>query len=69
MIENERSEGEKGSLKWIQKVINDRPQILEAELRKCSSIPSTISFRWTSPLREKNFAEYREQRDALKILS
>lgn len=61
MARNENGEGHKGSLKWIQKLVNDHPQILEQELRICFSLPSKIGFRWTSPLREKNFKEYRDE--------
>lgn len=56
----EQGEGKKGSLKWIQRLVNDHPEILERKLRQRFAIPSTITFYWTSPLREKSFAEYRD---------
>ena len=50
--------GNKGSLKWIQKLINERPGLLEARLRQHFAIPADATFRWASPLAEEEFAEY-----------
>ncbi len=46
--------GFKGSLKWIQLLVNDRPGILNQKIRDGASI------RWVSPLKNDDFAEYRD---------
>ena len=48
----EQPEGTRGSLKWIQRAVQEHPQLLQ---------PSAVSpIRWLSPLREDGFAEYRD---------
>ncbi|HUV32749.1 MAG TPA: hypothetical protein VMW31_04185 [Devosiaceae bacterium] len=51
-------EGARGSLKWIQRAVNDRPDLLNAAV---SSVASDIKdIDWRSALRTDNFAEYRD---------
>jgi hypothetical protein len=57
--------GSKGSLKWIQLLVNQRPELLEEELR--ALVGSRESVEWLSPLREDQFAEYRDG-SALELL-
>jgi hypothetical protein len=57
--------GSKGSLKWIQLLVNQRPELVEEELR--ALVGSRESVEWLSPLREDQFAEYRDG-SALKLL-
>lgn len=45
-------EGRKGSLKWIQRAIERRPDLLRPE--------ALAEIRWLSPLRADEFAEYRD---------
>ncbi len=45
--------GSKGSLKWIQSLINSHPQIINTEL-------GFGSIHWLSPLENDEFAEYRD---------
>ena len=51
-------EGTKGSLKWIQVAVNDRPNLIDDAIRKATGLTGAIS--WKSPLRAKDFAEYRD---------
>lgn len=53
-------EGNKGSLKWIQKLVNDHPQVLDREIKSACNIPDTESITWVSPLREDEYTEYRD---------
>ena len=50
-----------GSLKDIQRVVNERPELIAKEL--CNHFKSTDfeTIEWVSPLAEKSFAEYRDQ--------
>jgi len=52
--------GLKGSLKWIQLLINDHPDLLNQRL-------GSTAIDWVSPLKDDAFAEYRD-RDFLKVL-
>jgi len=57
--------GSKGSLKWIQLLVNQRPELVEEELS--ALVGSRESVEWLSPLRKDQFAEYRDG-SALKLL-
>ncbi len=50
----------KGSQDLIQKLINEKPFLLEQEL-KTYKVFKNDKFEWRSPLREKGYAEYRDQ--------
>jgi len=58
----------KGSKKWIQKVINCKPEILNSELKK-TGVYSDQEFCWVSPLKSEEYKEYRDQKflDALDL--
>ncbi|MEQ8482259.1 MAG: hypothetical protein RIC18_16540 [Hoeflea sp.] len=45
--------GTRGSLKWMQRAVNDRPSVL--------SHPELGTIEWLSPLAGDDFAEYRDQ--------
>lgn len=51
-------EGTRGSLKWIQRAVNDRPDILARDL--LPKLRHATSINWRSPLRDDEFAEYRD---------
>jgi len=53
-------QGDRGSLKWIQIVINDCPEILDREIKTTCDIPEADEITWASPLREDDYAEYRD---------
>ena len=50
--------GERGSLKWIQRLVNDRPDLLDMDIR--SRLPGHPAIEWLSPLASDDFAEYRD---------
>ncbi len=50
--------GTKGSLKWIQIAVNDKPAVLDAAIRCAANIHGPIN--WRSPLCSDGYAEYRD---------
>jgi hypothetical protein len=56
-----QGEGNRGSLKWIQILINRQPEILNLKIRQSFRIPRSIEIKWVSPLKEKGYAEYRDE--------
>jgi hypothetical protein len=58
-------EGTRGSLKWIQRLINDRPEILDSLIAPFLTEPCAIE--WVSPRRDDDFAEYRDASFLTKV--
>ncbi len=56
----EQPEGRRGSLKWIQRLVEMRPAMLDEPLRKAGALPSDGHLTWLSPLRDDKWAEYRD---------
>jgi len=56
-----QGEGNRGSLKWIQILINRQPEILNLKIRQSFRIPRSIEIKWVSPLKEKGYAECRDE--------
>jgi len=57
----------KGSLKDIQLLINEHPEILNALLKSKISELKSEKIEWLSPLKSDDFAEYRDD-DFIKLL-
>jgi hypothetical protein len=55
-----RTSETKGSQKWIQDIINDYPKILDALIRKKIVSLSGREICWKSPLKQDDYAEYRD---------
>ena len=53
--------GNKGSLKWIQHIINEKPEILNARINSHLDNDNTKLIEWLSPLKNDDYAEYRDQ--------
>jgi hypothetical protein len=51
--------GTRGSQKWIQQVINERPHLLNRLI--LPHIPNISAIEWLSPLASDDFAEYRDR--------
>lgn len=51
----------KGSQKWIQKLVNDRPQILNTAIWSAFSLSPGEDIHWFSPLKNDDYAEYRDE--------
>ena len=53
--------GDKGSLKWIQRVVNDSPPLLSKPLKTHLGLPENVNIEWLSPIKKDGYAEYRDQ--------
>jgi len=62
-----QKKGDKGSLKWIQILINNQPDIINLHIRRNFKIPARTEIDWVSPLKEEYYAEYRDE-GFLKVL-
>ncbi len=56
-----QQKGEKGSLKWIQYIINNHPDIPDKSINKFLPASYTQPIEWLSPLADDDYAEYRDQ--------
>ena len=53
--------GTKGSLKWIQHVVNEYPDVLNIPINKYIGNKPEKHIEWLSPKVEDDYAEYRNQ--------
>ena len=53
--------GVKGSQKWIQKLVNERPDLLTSFTRTQLDLPNTDTITWLSPIAGDEYAEYQDQ--------
>ena len=53
--------GVKGSQKWIQKLVNERPDLLNSLIRTQLDLPDTDTITWLSPIAEDGYSEYQDQ--------
>jgi len=51
----------KGSQKWIQKLVNEKPDILNSLIKTQLNLSDTDKITWLSPLEEDGYAEYQDQ--------
>ena len=54
-------EGQRGSLKWTQRLVNDHRDLLEGSLRPVLPLPRDDTLTWLSPLKADDYAEYRDE--------
>jgi len=54
-------EAKKGSQKWIQKLVNDKPRILNSRIWSSLNFSEEEHIEWLSPLKSDDYAEYRDQ--------
>jgi len=57
----EQPRGNKGSLKWIQQIINEAPRFLNDPINSFLGNDNTKQIEWLSPLEDDDYAEYRDQ--------
>jgi hypothetical protein len=62
-----QKKGDKGSLKWMQILINNRPDIINLQIQHNFRIPACTEIEWVSPRKEEYYAEYRDEA-FLKVL-
>ena len=53
-----QSEAQRGSQKWLQKLINEKSSLLDSRL---VAILGEDTIQWLSPLKRDNYAEYRDE--------
>ena len=51
----------KGSQKWIQKLVNEKPDLLNSQIKNQLNLQETDTITWLSPLAEDEYAEYQDQ--------
>jgi hypothetical protein len=51
----------KGSQKWIQKLVNEKSDLLNSLIRIQLNLSDTDTITWLSPLAEDGYAEYQNQ--------
>jgi hypothetical protein len=51
----------KGSQKWIQKLVNEKPALLNSYILEELRLPKSEQICWLSPLKSDNYAEYSDQ--------
>lgn len=57
----EQGEGARGSLKWIQKVVNQNPALMDDVIRRAFGWDDEEQVQWLSPLKSDAYAEYRDE--------
>jgi hypothetical protein len=62
-----QTRAKKGSQKWIQKLVNDKPEILNSQIWSALDLSEEEDIQWLSPLKSDDYAEYRDQ-DFLNLL-
>ncbi len=60
MSRNPQKQADRGSQKWLQILINDHPRILYEKIALRLGLDKEEQITWRSPLRNDNFAEYRD---------
>lgn len=53
--------GVKGSQKWIQKLVNEKPDLLNSPIRTQLDLPDTEKITWLSPIADDDYAEYQDE--------
>jgi len=66
MSTHKQGKGNRGSLKWIQRLINGRPDIIDREIARLLRLKASDTVEWVSP-RSPDYAEYRDT-DFLKAI-
>jgi hypothetical protein len=56
-----QAEANKGSQKWIQKLVNEKPQLLNSLILSNRFVAEKDEIQWLSPLKEDGYAEYRDE--------
>jgi len=56
-----QAEANKGSQKWIQKLVNEKPHLLDSLIMSNQFISEKDDIQWLSPLKSDSYAEYRDE--------
>ena len=61
MARHSQSACYKGSQKWIQRLVNERQELLNLRITKESRLPEGDDITWLSPLKDDDYAEYSDE--------
>ena len=67
MVRIRQSVGSKGSKKWIQRLVNEKPELLNQQIFEHLNESQNELIRWLSPLKCDEYAEYSDQ-ESLDLL-
>jgi hypothetical protein len=56
-----QTKGDKGSQKWIQLLVNQKPDIFNAQIKEAIPALAKEKITWLSPKADDEYAEYRDQ--------
>ena len=56
----EQKDGTKGSLRFIQQLVSQNPDLFHRRLQEQGAVPAETSVRWVSPLNDDAWSEYRD---------
>lgn len=51
----------RGSQKWIRRVVNEKPELLNSQIRRSFTLSVGEAITWLSPRAEDEYAEYQDQ--------
>jgi hypothetical protein len=51
----------KGSQRWLQIAIEERPELIDAQIRSSMGLPPEVAIEWLCPVRNTAFGEYRDE--------
>jgi hypothetical protein len=54
-------QAERGSQKWLQKLINEKPNVIDAQLRQHLELSQDELIEWLSPRKEESYREYYDE--------
>lgn len=57
----------RGSQRWLQLLINERPELVDAQLLPLLGAPPRTAIDWRSPLRAHGFREYRDEESLRRL--
>jgi hypothetical protein len=57
---NEEGAAAKGSQRWLQFAVNEKPELLNVPLRQSLGLGADVEVKWLSPLRGRRYVEHRD---------
>jgi hypothetical protein len=56
-----QAEATKGSMKWIQRLVNEKSVLLNSLIIQNLDLPESTNIHWLSPLKSDDYSEYRDK--------
>ena len=67
MVQSDRAPAQRGSQKWIQKLVNENQVLLDSHIAKELELLESDSIEWLSPLKTEGYHEYSDQESLVKL--